>query len=490
MAGTGKSTIADSVVMYARTQGMSGASFFCSRDFATASDVYRIIPTIVYELAHSIPHYPRYLAASLRASPYPSLGNLEKQMSDLLVEPLKEMTKLHPLPRPCILVIDALDECSFANTTQQIFIDLLLRHTNDFRETGIKFFVASRPIDEIRSAFVDGQTTTGHHYRQNLHDEPLGAVERDIFMFVEDTLRKIPSITFTEEDAQVIAKKAVPLFIFASTLCKFIAKTRYDSQKRLDKIISDLKSATFVGTRNAQNDLDRLYERIFEDAFEHEDEEVQARVRTVVGTILLLREPLSVTNLALLLGPPFSGIPETLREFLKDLHSVLSIPDDNEHPVRAFHASFEDHLTTSSRALPSFYVDPAVHHLQLALFCFRVMQEHLTRDNICCLEPNMNYDEVKDLAERRRRYIPDVLEYACRFWVDHLERGLSSNDTGQLADALKEHLRTFTSKLLLRWADVLAISRPGHDSKIIHDILEHARDMLIVRLNSLNLSTC
>ena len=102
------------------------------------------------------------------------------------------------------------------------------------------------------------------------------------------------------------------------------------------------------------------------------------------------------------------------------------------------HASFEDHLTTSSRAHPSFHIDAAIHHLQLAIYCFRVMEEHLTRDNICHLQPNMNYADVGDLKERRRRYIPEVLVYACHFWVDHLDHGFKLQGT-QLSESVDHH---------------------------------------------------
>lgn len=508
MAGTGKSTIADSAVIYARAQGVYGASFFCSRDFTTASDIYMIIPTLVFELAHSLPHYSRHLAKALQASPYPSVDDLKEQLSDLLIAPLEEMSKTHPLPHPYIIVIDALDECNFASTDQTTFIDLLLRHTDTFCRTRIKFFLTSRPIDEIRSVFVDEQTVR-HHYRENLHDEPLEAVQYDISIFVQDALSKItPRITFTQEQIKVIAEKAGPLFIFASILCKFIAKSRYEPQKRLDCIVAELTTATSGGVEAAQKGLDVLYQRIFQDAFEGENEEVQARIRTVIGTILHLREPLSIINLALLLGPPYSDnpIPEKLRDFLKDLHSVLSISDDDGFPVRAFHASFEDHLTTPTRALHAFYIDRSVHHLQLAVYCFSVMEEHLIRDNICDLQPNMRYGKVSDLKERRLRYIPEVLVYACRYWVDHLDHGFKHNRTrpsrdrtkvhhklpcdevGLLVNVIKDHLQDFASKRFLRWVDALIIcwrTTPGNIWDPVHDALqlERARDILIVRIS-------
>ena len=55
MAGTGKSTIADSLHILAHLRKALGGGFFCSRDFESARDVRKIVPTIAYQLAHNLP---------------------------------------------------------------------------------------------------------------------------------------------------------------------------------------------------------------------------------------------------------------------------------------------------------------------------------------------------------------------------------------------------------------------------------------------------
>jgi hypothetical protein len=41
--------------------------------------------------------------------------------------------------------------------------------------------------------------------------------------------------------------------------------------------------------------------------------------------------------------------------------------------------------------------------------------------NICNLETShLQNDDVHDLAERVKKYVPEHLLYACRFWGDHL----------------------------------------------------------------------
>ena len=67
LAGTGKSTIAQTVAEAAFADGKLGASFFCSRDFADQSNLQVIFPTLTFQLAHQYPHFRRELLQVLKA---------------------------------------------------------------------------------------------------------------------------------------------------------------------------------------------------------------------------------------------------------------------------------------------------------------------------------------------------------------------------------------------------------------------------------------
>src|SRR6267378_3973147 len=54
LAGTGKSTIAQTFAERMSADGKLGASFFCSRDFADRSNLHAIFPTLAFQLAY---HY-------------------------------------------------------------------------------------------------------------------------------------------------------------------------------------------------------------------------------------------------------------------------------------------------------------------------------------------------------------------------------------------------------------------------------------------------
>src|ERR1700753_3128916 len=52
LAGTGKSTIAQTFAETSFADGKLGASFFCSRDFEDRSNIQNIFPTLAFPLAH------------------------------------------------------------------------------------------------------------------------------------------------------------------------------------------------------------------------------------------------------------------------------------------------------------------------------------------------------------------------------------------------------------------------------------------------------
>ena len=61
LAGTGKSTIAQSFAETASGNGKLGASFFCSRDSDDHSDLEKIFPTLAFQLACKYPHFQQTL---------------------------------------------------------------------------------------------------------------------------------------------------------------------------------------------------------------------------------------------------------------------------------------------------------------------------------------------------------------------------------------------------------------------------------------------
>jgi len=89
LAGTGKSTIAQTFAEMCFTDGKLGASFFCSRDFEERSNLRSIFPTLAFQLAHRFPQFRRELLPVLMKNPDVGRETLCSQMEKLIVGPFQ-----------------------------------------------------------------------------------------------------------------------------------------------------------------------------------------------------------------------------------------------------------------------------------------------------------------------------------------------------------------------------------------------------------------
>jgi len=89
LAGTGKSTIAQTFAEISFADGTLGASFFCSRDFEDRSNLQAIFPTLAFQLAYRYTPFRDQLLRVLRANPGIGRESLCSQMEKTIVGPLK-----------------------------------------------------------------------------------------------------------------------------------------------------------------------------------------------------------------------------------------------------------------------------------------------------------------------------------------------------------------------------------------------------------------
>ena len=105
LAGTGKSTIAQTFAERMFADGRPGASFFCSRDFEDRSNLHAIFPTLAFQLALQYPPFREKLLRVLKTCPDARKESLFSQMDRLIAGPLKAAQI------STLIIIDALDEC-------------------------------------------------------------------------------------------------------------------------------------------------------------------------------------------------------------------------------------------------------------------------------------------------------------------------------------------------------------------------------------------
>jgi len=451
LAGTGKSTIAQTFAEISFADGKLGASFFCSRDFEERSNLQAIFPTLAFQLAYRYPPFREQLLRVLRASPDIGRESLCSQLEKLIVGPFK-VTRI-----PTLIIIDALDECKDEEPASAI-LSVLSRYVNEIPQ--VKFFITGRPEPRIRSGFrLESLRPITEVLR--LHDVDRSSVDGDIKLFFRTRLADIAKTRsdcdFTEDwpssyDIDVLCKKAAGLFIYASTVVKFVASKHHLPTERLTVIIL-LPQCT---ANEGKSGIDLLYTKVLEQAFQDVDSDEQgiySRFKLVVGAVVLIFHPLSRKTLSDLLKN--CGTPSHISNTLRSLHSLLLVPASEVDPVRIFHKSFPDFLTDPERCKDErFFVDDSAHHIDILFSCLNLMEERLKKD-ICGLDDYAILNEVKDLPTRKGVCIGGALEYACRFWTKHLVR---IPGTGPHVKRVQDAIYEFFTRRLLFWVEVLSLT--------------------------------
>ena len=449
LAGTGKSTIAQTFAETSFADGKLGASFFCSRDFEDRSNLQAILPTLAYQLAYRYLPFREKLLRVLRSNPGVGRESLCSQMEKIIVGPL-EATRIRTL-----IVIDALDECKDEEPASAI-LSVLSRYVDEI--PNVKFFITGRPEPRIRSGFrLELLRPITEVLR--LHDVERSSVDSDIKLFFKTRLIEVVKTRSdcdfirtrdwpSPSDINTLCKKAAGFFIYASTVVKLVASRNRTPTEHLDHIISLPQSTSHEG----QSGIDLLYTQVLEQAVDNTDvdaEGVHSHFKTVVGMVLLVFNPLSAKALSDLLRVP------SISTAICSLHSLLLVPERTEDPIRAFHKSFPDFLMDPVRCKDKrFLVEPAVHHTEILLSCLNLMGERLKR-NICNLDGYAILSEVRDLPTRQKKYIGEALEYACKFWAKHLLRVPgNSSYVGEVQKAIEKFFTTH----LLYWIEVLLLT--------------------------------
>jgi hypothetical protein len=457
LAGTGKSTIAQSFSETAATDGSLGASFFCSRDYFERRELKNIFPTLAHQLACRYPHFRSRIIASIKRDPTLAHTSLISQLENLLVNPLsgKDIS--------CVIVIDALDECIDDQPASAI-LSVLGRFAK--RLPLVKFFITGRPEPRIRSGFrlpLLGPLT--HIFL--LHEVESSSVDDDIRLYLMQRLTAIakqrsdldlPDPWPRDDDIAALAKKSSGLFIFASTLARFITSEHHDPGERLQLVLSETSGTMHEGRAG----VDSLYSQVLLRAFSDVREPaVFDNVRRVLGAIILAFNPLSREALSTILGLSMTNISTTLRH----LHSVILVPGDETKEIRVFHKSFPDFLQDDERCTdPRFCVNSAAHHGDMALRCLGMVKA--LKRNPCSLPPFTMNQDVLDLPQLLENNLGSAVRYVCSYWARHLNLSSTSSDyVCQVAVSAAEMLRSAPP-----WIEVMSLE--NRLEEVIHSMYD------------------
>jgi hypothetical protein len=446
LAGTGKSTIAQTIAERASKKGKLGASFFCSRDFEDRSNLRFIFPTLAVQLAQRYTKFRSIFVPLARSDPRIAYESLYSQMKRLIVHPLVKSVI------STVIVIDALDECKDEEPASAI-LSVLGQFVSQIPK--VKIFVTGRPEPRIREGFrlpLLAQVTDVFF----LHEVESSQVNSDIRLFFKHRFAELARRRRglndwpTEEQLDLLCKRAGGLFVYAVATVRFINHKKKSPRKQLDRLLRSPESSAFEGkTRFTENaTLNSLYTSILEEAFGDDYPEDDPEVRSVLGAVILAANPLSPSAIATLLD---FDVEEVFLH-LSSVHSLLILEEDVDQPVRPFHKSFPDFIVDPTRCINSrFRVSPPDQHTELLVGCLKLMDQSLEQ-NMCELPDGVLNSEVNGLKERAKQYIHQGLQYACRLWHKHLVAAGPSH-TPEIASLLHR----FLEGKFIFWLEVLSV---------------------------------
>lgn len=464
-AGTGKSTIARSVAHQLEAKGLLGASFFFKRGWADRSHAKLVFPTIARQLADAFPEVGHAIASSLDQDSLICDKHLRPQFDKLLFQPLQALShNIAPLPG-VVLVIDALDECDNSESIKAIL--MLLAKVEAITPVRLRIFVTSRPELPVELGFKD---ISGHlHHDVRLEEVQQTSIRHDIRIFYEhqfSEIRKNSQFQFNELPAEwpgensinLLVEQAAPLFIFAFTVSRYVSEV--DPRGRLDIMLRQSRKRPLKG-------LEGTYLPVLKQLVASDDEEQQAdriaEFRTVIGSIILLYDPLSPLSLSKLLGIPIEDVGRAIQPF----DSVLNIPrnadgrPDTGASITLFHLSFRDFLVDQAlRKENMFWIEPATTHLRLATDCIRLLESGALREDACGMKmPGARRGHIAGLAVQDA--LSGAVSYACCYWVYHMvTSGGRVRDDGIVLKFLKKHV--------LHWIE--ALGWLGKSSEVVRNI--------------------
>jgi hypothetical protein len=324
-----------------------------------------------------------------------------------------------------------------------------LHAVNSYR---IRVFLTSRPELAVQLGFksADGRL----HHDVKLEEVQATTIDHDIRLFFrsrfKDIVKQDEATNFYEplpihwpgEDAiESLVGLAIPLFIFAFTVCRYVSES--DPRERLERVLQQDSNKYLIG-------IDKTYVPILSQLVSGQDGQEQDatinRFQELIGAIVLVGEPLSAQSYSYLLGLSMRDIEARLR----NLHSVLDVPKDKDVPIRLFHLSFRDFLVDDEHnAARRFKVDATQRHSELAVQCLtRLSQKGVFKKDLL---------SIGEAGVRRLKIRPDQVEnailkdvaYACSYWVHHLIASkYRVEDDGLVHEFLKSHL--------LHWLEALS----------------------------------
>ncbi|KAF7351607.1 Vegetative incompatibility protein HET-E-1 [Mycena sanguinolenta] len=355
IAGSGKSTLSAPLIDTLRKEGTPvAAQFFISRNIPETIDPSKIIPTIALQLAEYFPAAARIIHDTLKGGFPPSR---KEQVETLLLAPIWELSKYCDI----VIIIDALDELLNAAKSVLEILSIIAPLDCELPDN-VRFLVTSRPehwADISRSKTL--KLTVFKQYPL-LTESSVVEVHNFIIVRMQEITPDEPGWENWPDpnELQHLSDKANGLFHYAATALHWIEDQIHKHNRACRTWVID--KVTHKGGLNQLKDLYRLILTSFED-IDHPAQDAQqhavrlASFQHVIGTILVLRKPLTIHQIIALLAD-IDVEDLDVAYFLQQMRSVL-IPGtvtSFEEATPQIHKSFCDYIMDEDDQWNSVYL--------------------------------------------------------------------------------------------------------------------------------------
>ncbi|KAG8866486.1 hypothetical protein FRC20_008413 [Serendipita sp. 405] len=435
--GGGKSAIASSLVNELEIKKKRlGSSFFFQRQNAIAMTTPALWRTVAYDLARH-PTIRKSLAAEMKKEEIDlETPNIDVLFQQLIQGPLTKIEDI-PIEQSPIVVIDALDECGGLDSQRSKDRKDLIRTLDSWSKLprNFKLIVTSREESDIARLF---SRTQPHTIELSTGEKTDMQSKEDIQSFLRIEFQTITerypeSLSADWPGSKIIedlAVKAGGLFIWASTAIKLIEAGEPEEQ---------LKQAL---SGKGTGDMNSLYVQVIKMSFPSPSIQVVQNLLSVVGTIIVAKEPMRLSAVAQLLS-----IAKPVAEHIcTGLQSVM----ESKEELRFRHQSFVDFLLDPGSDASNLSISLGKAHEALASRCLKIMRNEL-RFNIGTIESSYTLnDEIPGLESWLEKCISPHLLYASRFWTTHLEEASPSPE-------ILDDVRYFLRNQFLFWLEVISL---------------------------------
>jgi hypothetical protein len=351
-AGTGKSAIAQTVSERCQRDGRLAATFFFFRTSSERNTSERLVATLAYQIALSVPGAKEFIANAVEDDLSVFSKDINSQLFQLIIRPLTLAAQGWDSTQQSLVIIDGLDEC--IEERQQT--DILSAICNAFmtHELPLRFLICSRPEHSIEMRFErsDLESATAR-----LVVDMDNTVTQDITIFLEAEFSRIhreqciqETLWPSEDVIQSLAERASGQFIYASTIIKFIDDRHFQPQQRLDMVLGTLPH----GMRSPYAEIDLLYTQILDSVPASKVEKTLLCLGLVIHYHRLFIPDMSTTRSAFL-SELLQLNPGGVQHLLRELHSVLDV----QTQVSIRHKSFSDFLSCKTRS-DRYYIDKEI----------------------------------------------------------------------------------------------------------------------------------